>query len=51
MNLPYSDSKHEREEGADLPVQVVAGNEELPSPTPKEKYEPVEKDFSSKPKT
>ena len=35
LNLPYSDSEEEREEGVDLAVQVVAGNEEIPSPTPK----------------
>ena len=51
MNLPYSNSEEEREEGADLAVQVVAENEELPSPTPKDQYEPVEKASSSKPRT
>ena len=51
MNLPYSDSEEEREEGVDLAVQVVVGNEEIPSPTPKEQDEPVEKASSSKPRT
>ena len=51
MNLPYSDSKEEQEEGADLALQVVAEVEELPSPTPKEQDEPTEKASSSKPKT
>ena len=51
MNLPYSDSKKEREEGANLALEVVAEIEELPSPTPKEQDEPVEKASSSKPKT
>ena len=41
MNLPYSDSEEEREEGADLAVHVVVENEEFPSPTPKEQYEPA----------
>ena len=36
LNLPYLDSKEEREEGTDLAKQVVAENEELPSPTPKD---------------
>ena len=35
LNLPYSDSKEKKEEGADLALQVVAEIEELPSPTPK----------------
>ena len=51
MNLPYSDSEEEREEGVDLVVQVVAEIEELPSATPKEQDEPTKKDSSSKPKT
>ena len=51
MNLPYSDSEEERDEGAHLAVQVVAEIEELPSPTPKEQDEPAEKDSSSNPKT
>ena len=36
LNLPYSDSEEEREEEVDLTEQVVAENEEFPSPTPKE---------------
>ena len=51
MNLPYSDLEEEREEGVDLPVQVVAEIEEIPSPTPKEQDEQVEKASSSNPKT
>ena len=51
LNLPYLDSEEEREEGVDLALQVVAEIEELPSPTPKEKYEPAEKDSFSKHKT
>ena len=52
MNLPYSDLEEEREEGVDLVEWVVAKNEELPSPTPKEDQgELVEKDSSSKPRS
>ena len=52
LNFPYSDLEEEREEGVDLAEQVVAKNEELPSPTPKQDQgEPVEKDSSSKPKS
>ena len=51
LNLPYSDSEEEKEEGADLALQVVAEIEQLPSPSPKEQDEPVEKASSSKPKT
>ena len=51
LNFPYSDSKEEQEEGANISLQVVAEVEELPSPTPKEQYEPTDKASSSKPKT
>ena len=51
LNLPYSDSKEEREEGADLTLQVVADIEGLPSPTPKEQDEPAKNASSSNPKT
>ena len=52
MNLPYLDSEEEREEEVDLAEQVVAENEEFPSPTPKEyQGEPVEKASSSKPRS
>ena len=51
LNLPYLDSEEEQEEGADLALQVVAEIEELPSPTPKEQDEPIEKASSSRPKT
>ena len=36
LNLPYSDSEEEQEEGAKLALQIVAVTEELPSSTPKE---------------
>ena len=51
MNQPYSDSEEEQEEGADLALQIVPVAKELPSPTPKEQEELVEKAPSSKPKT
>ena len=51
LNLPYSNSKEEQEEGEDLALQIVLVDEELPSPTPKEQEEPIEKDSSSKPRT
>ena len=51
LNLPYSYSKEEREEGADLAVQVVAENEELPSPTQKEQDEPAKKASYRNPRT
>ena len=51
MNIPYSDSEEEQEEGADLALQIVPVAEELPPPTPKEQEEPAEKASSSKPKT
>ena len=34
LNLPYSDSEEEQEEGADLALQIVPVAKELPSPTP-----------------
>ena len=36
LNLPYSDSEEEQEEGADLALQIVPVSKALPSPTPKE---------------
>ena len=51
LNLPYSYSEEEKEEGVDLALQVVANIGGLPSPTPKEKDEPIEKASSIKPKT
>ena len=51
MNLPYSYSIVEKEEGVDLELQIVAEIEGLPSLTPKEQDEPTEKDSSSNPKT
>ena len=50
LSLPYSDSKEEQEEGADLALQVVEEIEELPLHTPKEQDEPAEKDSSSNPR-
>ena len=50
LNLPYLEEEEEKEEGADLALQVVAEIEELPSPTPKEQDEPVEKASSSNPR-
>ena len=51
LNLPYSDSEEEQEEGADLALQIIVVTKELPSPTPKEKEEPIEKASSNKPRT
>ena len=51
LNFPYSNLEEEQEEGADLSLQVVEEIEELPSPTPKEQDEPVEKASFSKPNT
>ena len=51
LNLPFSDSKEEQEEGEDVTLHVVAEIEELPSPTPKEQDEPSKKASSSNPKT
>ena len=50
LNLPYSDSKEEQEEGADLALQIVPVSEAPPSPTPQEQEEPTEKASSGKPK-
>ena len=36
LNLPYTDSEDEEEQGVDLTKKVVAEHEELPSPTPRE---------------
>ena len=36
LNLPYTDSEDEEEQGVDLTKQVAVENEELPSPTPRE---------------
>ena len=51
LNLPYSNSKEEQEEGADLALQIVSVAKALPSPTPKEQEEPTKRDSSSNPKT
>ena len=51
LNLPYSDSEEEQEEGAYLALQIVPVTEALPSPTPKEQEETTERASSSKPKT
>ena len=51
LNLPYSDSKEEREEEVDLTEQVAAENEEFPSPTPREgQDEQTTETSSSKPR-
>ena len=34
LNIPYSDSEEEQEEGAELALQIVPVSEALPSPTP-----------------
>ena len=36
LNLPYSNSEEEKEEGTELALKVVADIEEIPSPTAKE---------------
>ena len=36
LNLPYTDSEDEEEQGADLANQVASGHEDLPSPTRRE---------------
>ena len=47
-NLPYSEEEEEeREEEVDLTEQVVAENEEFPSPTPKEDQGELVKKASS----
>ena len=52
LNLPYSDSEDEEEHGTNLADQVVVGNEDLPSPTPKEDQgEPMAEASSSKPRS
>ena len=51
LNLPYSDFEEVQEEGANLALQIVPVSEALPSPTPQEKEESIEKASSSKPKT
>ena len=51
LNLPYLDSEEEKEEGADLALQVVAEIEGHSSPTPREQDKPAEKDSSKNPKT
>ena len=51
LNLPYTDSEDEEEQGADLANQVVVGHEDIPSPTPKEyQGEQVVEASYSKPK-
>ena len=51
LNLPYSDSEEERGEGADLAEQLTAEQEELPSPTPREKDEQREETSVSEPRS
>ena len=51
LNLPYTDSEDEKEQGADLENQVAAGHEDHPSPTPKnDQSQQVAEASSSKPK-
>ena len=51
LNIPYSDSKEEKEEYVALALQIVLVSEAIPSPTPQEQEERTEKASSSKPKT
>ena len=52
LNLPYSDSEDEEEHGTNLEDQVTIGQEEFPSPTPKEDQgEPVAEASSNKPRS
>ena len=52
LNLPYTDSEDEEEQGVDLTKKVVAEHEELPSPTPREDlFEQVIGASSSKPRS
>ena len=52
LNLPYTDSKDEEEQGTNLANQVAVGHEDVPSPTPKEDQgEPVAENSSSKPRS
>ena len=52
MNLPYSNSKEEKEEEVDLTEQLTAKQEEFPSPTPREgKEEQTSETSSSKPRS
>ena len=51
LNLPYTDSKDEEEQGTNLANQVVVGHEDVPSPTPKDdQSQQVAEASSSKPK-
>ena len=50
LNLPYSNSEYQEEHEANLTEQFQVGQEEFPSPTPKEdQAEPVVEASSSKP--
>ena len=52
LNLPYTDSKDEEEQGTNLANQVAVGHEDVPSPTPKEDQgEPVAEASSNKPRS
>ena len=52
LNLPYSDSKEEKEQEVDLTKQVAAEHEDFPSPTPREgQDEPMAETSSSKPRS
>ena len=41
LNLLYSDSQEEQEEGENLALKIVPVTKELPSRTPQEKEEPA----------
>ena len=52
LNLPYTNSEDEEEQGVDLTKQVAAEHEEFPSPTPREDQgEPAVEASSSKPRS
>ena len=52
LNLPYTDSEDEEDQGVDLIKQVVVEDEEFPSPTPREDLvEQVTGASSSKPRS
>ena len=52
LNLPYSDSEEEREEGVDLTEQWIAEQEEFPSPTPRKgQDEQIEETSLRKPRS
>ena len=48
MNLPYSNLEEEREEGVDLIEQLIVGQEEFPSPTPREEQDEQREETSTR---